>query len=56
MAGWRTWGLQMYNQEVRMEMGVGREGQEGEKEGGGGSWGGRGKWFGKQWLCISMII
>lgn len=57
MAGWRTWGLQMYNQEVRMEMGVGREVQEGEKEGGGGSWGGgRGKWFGKQWLCISMII
>lgn len=35
----------------------GREGEkEGEKEGGGGSWGDRGKWFGKQWLCISMII
>lgn len=32
MAGWRTWGLQMYNQEVHTEMGVGREG---EKEGGG---------------------
>lgn len=37
MAGWRTWGLQMHNQEVRTEMGVGGEGQEGEKEGGGGS-------------------
>lgn len=37
MAGWRTLGLQMHNHEVRTEMGVGREGQEGEKEGGGGS-------------------
>lgn len=36
MAGWRTWGLQMYNQEVRMEMGVGREVQDGEKEEGEG--------------------
>lgn len=36
MAGW-TWGLQMHNQEVCVEMGVGREGHEGEKEGGGGT-------------------
>lgn len=33
MAGWRSWVLQMHNQ----EMGKGGEGQEGEKEGGGGS-------------------
>lgn len=37
MAGWRSWALQMHNQDVCTKMGKGGEGQEGEKEGGGGS-------------------